>query len=75
MLTANSCPFCKTDNACMVSSDQACWCMAVDVPVELIELLADELKNKQCICLSCIEAYKLDANDFQRGFKQALNKL
>lgn len=57
----------------MANSGQACWCMAVDVPADLIELLADELKNKQCICLSCIEAYQLDADGFKRGFKQALS--
>lgn len=58
------CPFCQDNNRCAVNSDSACWCSNVVVPEGIIELLPLSLKDKSCICLTCINEYKNNALEF-----------
>ena len=57
------CPFCKKDNNCMVVKAQACWCMDIGIPKELVELIKDN-KEKSCICKTCVLEYKKDKEAF-----------
>ncbi len=57
--TNNICPLCQAQNNCMAYSETPCWCNNIKVPQELIDLVADELKGKTCICLACIQAFNL----------------
>jgi hypothetical protein len=59
------CPFCQIDNRCGVNSASICWCHEVEVPEGLINLLAVEVKDKSCICSSCIDAYKNNTQLFK----------
>ena len=54
------CPLCHCKNSCEVTNQKGCWCMQVDVPPELLALLTNEQRGKSCICLNCINSYKLN---------------
>ena len=58
------CPFCQNNNRCTVNSDAACWCSNTIIPEGLVALLPLSLKDKRCICLSCIKDYKNDTLAF-----------
>ena len=62
------CPFCGAANQCMVNSEQPCWCIDVQVPASLIELLPNEFKNKSCICAQCINLYNRDIKSFKARY-------
>ncbi len=62
------CPFCHRSNNCMVQSPSACWCMQVDIPNALIELLPEAAKEKSCICSACIELFNQDAKQFKNSY-------
>ena len=55
------CPICKKENGCMAETNAAaCWCMSVNINQQLLQQVPAELKEKQCICLDCIERYARD---------------
>ncbi len=68
-----ACPFCKGVNQCMAYSDQACWCENVEIPTSLTELLPLHLQRKSCICLSCINAYNENKEQFKADFLDLSN--
>lgn len=49
---------------------ETCWCNAVKIPEQLLMLLPEESRGKACICLSCIQSFKENPNEF----KKHLNK-
>ena len=55
----NQCPLCEKANLCDVDNKQGCWCVSAKIPKELLNNLANEEKNKRCICQACIEKFKL----------------
>ncbi|RBW43795.1 hypothetical protein DS885_12725 [Psychromonas sp. B3M02] len=59
------CPLCLHQNRCDVSAKQDCWCNKVVVPQGLIDLLAEAVKDKQCICNVCISRYVADPENFK----------
>jgi len=56
-----ACPLCGEANACQLCSPAAykgpCWCAQVEVPEELIALVPEHLRNRACICASCVEKF------------------
>ena len=53
------CPICQGNNQCGVQNEENCWCMAIDVPTELIKSLNNRDNGKTCICQACIDKFKL----------------
>jgi hypothetical protein len=51
------CPLCKKLNQCGADSGN-CWCFHTEIPKELLERGPIELRDKACICQSCVEAFK-----------------
>ncbi|OPX24266.1 MAG: hypothetical protein B1H05_05390 [Candidatus Cloacimonas sp. 4484_140] len=58
------CPICGKDNNCMAHSDEPCWCLSVEIPQELLDLIPESKKKKACICLKCIRDFKDDPGKF-----------
>lgn len=50
-----TCPLCDGDNNCQHNAD--CWCVNVQVPNYIIEMISEEKRGKACICKSCVEKY------------------
>jgi hypothetical protein len=70
-MSSNTCPFCQQNNQCAVNEIteiNPCWCQIKHVPQALISLLPAETKNKQCICLSCIESYQKNPFSFKETY-------
>ena len=59
------CPLCLQENLCDISARQGCWCYKVEVPQGLIDLLAEPIKGKQCICNVCINRYIANPESFK----------
>ncbi|MBF0264000.1 MAG: cob(I)yrinic acid a,c-diamide adenosyltransferase [Gammaproteobacteria bacterium] len=52
------CPLCQKKNHCQARNTAlSCWCHQKVIPEELIARVPEELKNKTCICQSCVDAY------------------
>jgi hypothetical protein len=49
----------------MANSSEPCWCNDVVIPEQLLELIPLAMKDKSCICLSCINLYKKDSSLFK----------
>ena len=58
------CPICGKNNNCMAHSDEPCWCLNVEIPQELLDLVPKDKKQKACICLKCIQDFKDDPQRF-----------
>ena len=52
-----TCPLCNSVNVCGIKDAASCWCMTVDLPIELISQIPTELNNVSCICQKCIERF------------------
>jgi Cysteine-rich CWC len=60
------CPLCGNHNGCQADTDPYnCWCLSVMVPQELLELVPEKLKDKACICLSCIERHNQQSKSIE----------
>jgi len=66
MIEESICPFCQNENACMAKTSQSCWCNNVDIPEQLLKLVPEQYKNKQCICNNCIAFFKNDPLKFKQ---------
>jgi len=55
------CPLCGGDNDCLLCSATACqgrcWCAYEHIPAELLALVPEPLRNRACICRSCLENF------------------
>jgi len=58
------CPFCGAKNNCMAHSEDPCWCFEVTIPQALQNLIPEISKGKSCICISCIEAFHENPDQF-----------
>ena len=56
------CPLCGGANECQLSSPVAykgqCWCASVEIPAELLARVPENLRNRACICRSCVEKFQ-----------------
>jgi len=56
-----SCPLCGGPNNCRLCTTDAykgpCWCMQVEIPGELLARLPEALRNRACLCRSCVEKF------------------
>jgi len=67
-MNQKTCPFCKGQNKCMAHTKSACWCNGIEIPTSLIDLVPQQLKRESCICLSCIEAYNANPDEFTKNY-------
>ncbi len=55
---AENCPLCSRPNDCQLCTVAAykgpCWCAKVKIPDELIAQVPADLRNKACICRTCV---------------------
>ncbi|QQE10610.1 cysteine-rich CWC family protein [Planctomycetota bacterium] len=53
------CPLCNQPNNCHMHQTEAgeCWCIAVTIPQELLDQIPEYLKNKACICKTCVDNF------------------
>lgn len=64
-----SCPLCGKPNGCR-AGDPDCWCHHETVPAPLQALVPTALVRKACICRSCVQAWKRDAEAFRAGLAE-----
>ena len=57
------CPFCGGSNACTADSG-ACWCFTLQVPKAMLVLVPAALRNRVCVCQTCIRAFQADPQGF-----------
>lgn len=62
-INASICPLCQQLNRCNVKASTGCWCMKTKMPAALLAQVPTAIKNKRCICNSCIEQYYQDQSD------------
>lgn len=57
-IEADSCPLCGEPNDCQLCTTSAykgpCWCADVEIPEALLAQVPKDLKNRACICRSCV---------------------
>jgi hypothetical protein len=62
LVDAGRCPLCGEPNDCQRCTTTAykgpCWCDKVEVPDAALARVPDELRNRACICRSCLESFR-----------------
>jgi hypothetical protein len=68
------CPACGAANQCAMAADGAssqcealCWCRGVSVSQVVLKQLKRLYPADQCLCQSCLIAYKLASENNQQG--------
>jgi len=58
------CPLCQDVNECLLCSPVAykgqCWCRQEDIPAELLARVPEHLRNRACLCRSCVEKFRAE---------------
>jgi len=58
------CPLCGGPNECRLCSPVAskgpCWCVQEDFPAELLARVPENLRNRACVCRSCVQKFRLE---------------
>ena len=59
------CPLCGGANGCQLcapaaGNGQPCWCLAVEMPAELLARVPVNARNRACICRACVEKFHLE---------------
>ena len=61
-----ACPLCGGSNECQLCSADArkgrCWCFSVGMPDALLARVPENLRNRACICLRCVEKFRVEQN-------------
>ncbi|MCB9616400.1 MAG: cysteine-rich CWC family protein [Sandaracinus sp.] len=53
------CALCGAQNECGVAAGAShCWCFDVVIPASLLARIPEELRDRACVCPSCIEREK-----------------
>jgi len=64
------CPLCRQPNNCQLWTLSArkgpCWCARVETPEALLARVPAELRDRACICRSCIESFRRQPAKVQR---------
>ena len=54
------CPLCGSANRCAMELERAtglpqppCWCLAQEIPADVLERIPAPLRNKACVCARC----------------------
>jgi prepilin-type N-terminal cleavage/methylation domain-containing protein/prepilin-type processing-associated H-X9-DG protein len=67
LLNPAECPLCAQPNACQLCSPASrkapCWCTRIEIPAELIARIAENLRDRACVCRACVE--KFHAEEFR----------
>jgi prepilin-type processing-associated H-X9-DG protein len=57
-----ACPLCGGANECQLCASVAykgqCWCVREEIPGELLARVPENLRNRACICRSCLENFR-----------------
>ncbi len=65
------CPLCGGANECQLSSPAArigpCWCARVEIPRLLLARVPAKLRNRACICKSCVEIFQREPQPVQNS--------
>lgn len=69
VMNESLCPFCNQENKCMLASADSCWCMRVEVPKALQDLVPEDKKLKACICQDCVRAFCAEPDEFRNKVK------
>ena len=60
------CPLCGGNNECLLCTAVAykgqCWCAHMEIPGELLARVPENLRNRACICRTCVEKFHLNRN-------------
>jgi prepilin-type N-terminal cleavage/methylation domain-containing protein/prepilin-type processing-associated H-X9-DG protein len=72
------CPLCGEPNECLLCATYPqkgpCWCMAEEVPAELLARVPERLRNRACICRSCVEKFRREKSLSQPRGPQATRR-
>ena len=56
------CPLCGAANDCQMCSTAVhkgpCWCAQVDIPAALLARVPENLRDRACICINCVEKFQ-----------------
>ena len=67
-LNPSLCPLCGGANACQLCSPAAykgaCWCARMEIPAALLARVPEPLRDRACICQSCLEEFHRDCGLF-----------
>lgn len=58
-INKSNCPICQKANQCQVEKGKDCWCAQEKIPNELIETLPKDKQGKSCLCLTCVQRFKV----------------
>lgn len=60
-VASERCPLCGGPNHCRLGTPVpglgACWCMAVEVPTELLALVPENQRHRACLCHNCVTSF------------------
>ena len=71
-INQEACPFCKNANSCQAKGSSPCWCYNAAIPTELTALVPITLKNKSCICFTCVNLFKENPTQFKNTYLQPI---
>jgi prepilin-type processing-associated H-X9-DG protein/prepilin-type N-terminal cleavage/methylation domain-containing protein len=58
------CPLCGGPNDCLLCAPGVargpCWCVGAGLPSELLARVPENLRNRACICRTCVEKFHLE---------------
>jgi len=64
----NQCPLCGGANECQLCSPTTykgpCWCAHEEFPAEFLARVPENLRNRACICRSCLKKYRREQDFF-----------
>ncbi|WP_082096684.1 cysteine-rich CWC family protein [Paenibacillus wulumuqiensis] len=55
-ISADQCPLCGRDNGCAITRQlppESCWCMKVNIPMNVRTRIPEKQRNQACICQRC----------------------
>jgi hypothetical protein len=69
---ARKCPLCGQPNECQLTTASPwkgpCWCAKLEIPEALLAQVPAELRNRACLCRSCIESFRLKEAKTQKCY-------
>ncbi|MEY4917132.1 MAG: hypothetical protein RL616_1045 [Verrucomicrobiota bacterium] len=73
-----ACPLCGAANECQLCSPAAfkgrCWCADAEITDELLARIPENLRNRACICQSCVEKFRIEKSFATQNQPQAVRR-
>jgi prepilin-type N-terminal cleavage/methylation domain-containing protein/prepilin-type processing-associated H-X9-DG protein len=74
----SACPLCGGANECQLCSPAAfkgrCWCADEEIADELLARVPENLRNRACICQSCVEKFQIEKSFAAQNQPQAVRR-